>query len=707
MSIIQKIRDKAAVLLTTMIAISLIGFLVQDAFIGKSGNMFDSQSTTAGSINGKDIELMDFSKKVNMVEQNYRSQGMQTNEMMTQTIIENVWNSYVQEEMINGEASKLGLAVTPKELGAVLFSEDAPQEFKQMFSDKATGAYDVTAARNWFNNVKKSSKQEDAVNIEEQLIKPIGTNLLSQKYTSLFTQGAYVPKWMLEKMVADNASFASISFVSIPYTTVSDSTIKVSDGEINDYVSKHKDDFKQEHVKSIAYVSFSANATPQDSGRVFNQLSALKGDFYAASDARSFVTRNNTALPFYDGFALKSKLQMAAKDSIISMSVGSVVGPYLDGGSYVIAKKIETRSLPDSVKCRHILVGVVDPQTGQQRRSDSAAKKRIDSVFAVIKSGGNFGALAAAVSDDEGSKAKGGEYDFSSVDMNLAKEFSNFIFNKPKGSMEVVKTDFGYHIIEVLNQKNFEEGYKVAYLSKPIVASEETDATASSAATQFAGSSRDPKSFDEAVAKMKITKNTADNIKELDYSAGPLASRAVVKWVFENKAGSVSEPFDLKDQYIVAMITNEIKEGLQPASVARVLVEPTLRNKKKAEIIAQKAGAEKNLDKLASLLGGATGKADTVRFADPFVPNLGSETKVIGAAFYKKNLSNTSDLIDGQNGVYYISVNQVGALPSAAVDFAGQKKSLEAQIKQFAGYSTMESLKKSMKIVDKRRDAGY
>jgi peptidyl-prolyl cis-trans isomerase D len=707
MSIIQKIRDKAAVLLTTMITISLVGFLVQDAFVGNGGGMFDGQPTTAGSINGKDIELVDFSKKVNQVEQNYRSQGMQTNEMMTQTIVENVWNSYVQEEMINGEAAKLGLTVTPKELGAVLFSDDAPQEFKQMFADKATGGYDVNAAKNWFTNVKKSSKPEDAINIEEQLIKPIGINLLSQKYTALITQGSYVPKWMLEKMAADNASFASISFVSVPFATISDSTIRVSDGDISDYVLKHRDDFKQEHVKSIAYVSFSANPTPQDSVRVYNQLNELKAAFYTAADAKSFVTRNNTSLPYFDGFALKSKLQMGAKDTIISLPVGAVAGPYLDGGSYVIAKKIQSKSMPDSVKCRHILVGIVDPQTGQQRRSDSAAKKSIDSIFAVIKSGGNFGALAASLSDDQGSKDKGGEYDFSSVDMNLAKEFANFIFNKPKGSMEVVKTEFGYHIIEVLNQKNFEDAYKVAYLAKPIVASEETDASASSAATQFVGSSRDQKTFDETVAKMKLNKLTADNIKELDYSAGPLSSRAIVKWIFENKTGTVSEPFDLKDQYVVAVVANEIEEGVQPASFARVLVEPTLRNKKKTEMVAQKAGAEKNLDKLAALLGGTTGKTDTVRFADPFVPNLGSETKVIGAAFNKKNLSNTSDVIDGQNGVYYIKVNQVGALPTSTIDFVGQKKALESQMKQFAGYSTMESLKKSIKIVDKRRDAGY
>jgi peptidyl-prolyl cis-trans isomerase D len=579
MSIIQKIRDRAAVLLTAMIAISLIGFLVQDAFIGRSGNLFSGQPTTAGTIDGEKIDLVEFNQKVNQVEQNYRSQGMQTNEMMTQTIIENVWNAYIQEELVKSAAEKLGLQITNKELGAVLFSEDAPQEFKQNFTDRNTGAYDVNAAKNWMNNIKKSSKPEDAQNINEQLIKPIQINLLTQKYTSIFTQGSYVPKWMVEKMNADNASFASISFASIPYTTVADSTIKVSDAEIEEYVSKHKDDFKQEHVKSIAFVSFSATPTLVDSQKVLNQLTALKADFETTTDAKAFVTRNNTQLPFFDGFALKSKIQIAQKESIFSLPVGGVYGPYLDAGSYVLAKKLESKTLPDSVKCRHILVGTIDPQTNQQIRPDSVAKKRIDSVFSVINAGGNFAALALAVSDDQGSKNNGGEYTFTSMDVNLAKGFSDFIFNKKVGSREVVKTEFGYHIIEVLSQNKFEEGYKIAYLSKPVVASEETDVAASSAATQFASSAKDTKSFEEAVTKMKLSKNTADNIKELDYTAGSLGSRALVKWIFENKVGSVSEPFDLKDQYIVAVITNEIEEGLQPASVARVLVEPTIRKK--------------------------------------------------------------------------------------------------------------------------------
>lgn len=707
MSIIQKIRDKAAVVLTVMISISLIAFLVQDAFVGGNSSFFNSQPSSVGSINGNEVDLLTFSKQVNLVEQNYRAQGMQTDEMMTQSIIENVWNTYVQESLVKNEAKKLGITITPKELGAVLFSEDAPQEFKQLFQNPNTGEFDISAAKNWFTNIKKG-KPEDIASVNDQLLNPIEINLLTQKYTSLIAQGSYVPKWMLEKMASDNNSIASISFVGVPYSTVADSTVKVSDQEISAYVNAHKDEFKQEHVKSIAYVSFSATPTQEDSAKLYNQLLDLKKEFVATTDAKGFVTRNNTLLPYFDGFALKSRLQMGAKDSITSMTVGSVVGPYLDGGSFVIAKKIETKTLPDSIKLRHILVGTVDPRSGQQRRTDSAAKKTADSIFTAIKAGADFGTLAASLSDDQGSRANGGEYNFSSIDMGtLDKDFADYAQYKPKGSFSVLKTSFGYHVIEILNQKNFEEAYKVAYLSKPIIASQETDITASTAAAQFVSTTKDQKSFDESVSKMKLNKNTADNIRGLDYTAGALSSRSLVRWAFDNKVGTVSEPFDLKDQYVVAIITNETEEGVQPASVARVLVEPILRNQKKAEQIAKKIGAEKDFGKIATQNAGITANVDTVRFNDPFLPGLGSEIKVIGAAFNKKNLSNRSEAIVGQNGAYFIKVNQVGAVPSVNTDLIAQKKAIEQQMKQFAVYSTMESLKKSTKIVDNRREAGY
>jgi len=705
MSIIQQIRDKAAVLLTSLIALSLIGFLVQDAFVGGSSGFFSSQPSTLGSINGKDIDVMDFNSKVNAAEQSYRSQGMESNEMMTQNIVESIWNGYVMEELINTASQKSGLSLTSKELGSLLFSDNAPQEFRQLFTDPNTGMFDLQAAKTWFSNLKKNKRADEIKMVTEQLLNPLSMRILNEKYNSLFVQGAYVPKWLLEKQNSDNSLVSSIAYVSIPYASLSDSLkeLKVTDAEIDTYVREHKDEFKQEKVRNLAYVVFDANPSAQDSANVYGQLDKLKEEFIGTTDAKAFVTRNNTSNAFYDGYILKTRLQMSAKDDIINMPVGGVFGPYIDGNTYTLAKKIDVRNLPDTVKCRHILIGIADPRTGQLRRDDSTAKQKVDSIFNAIKAGADFGMMAAQFSEDEGSKANKGEYTFSSVDItNLAKEFGDFIFYKPTGSREVVKTSFGYHIIEVLNQKDFQESFKMAYLAKKILASPETDNTASSAATNFAGTSRDLKSFEQNATKLKHTKLIADNVKEMDYSIAGMPSRQMVKWAFENKVGSVSEPFDLRDRYVVVAVTGALQEGLQPASVARVMVEPILRNRKKAAELKKKIGTPSSLQQASSVAGVQIMTADSIQFATPYVPEIGNEPKVIGAAFNKSYLNRISAPIEGNGALFLLQVTQQGAVPSNNVDITTQKKAVEAQLRQYANFSTMEALRKSAKIDDKR-----
>jgi peptidyl-prolyl cis-trans isomerase D len=565
--------------------------------------------------------------------------------------------------------------------------------------------FDLQAAKTWFTNLKKNKRADEIKMVTDQLLNPLSMRLLNDKYNSLFVQGAYAPKWMLEKQNNDNSLISSIAYVGLPYAMISDSLkeLKVTDAEIDAYVKDHKDDFKQEKVRSVSYVVFDANPNVEDSTNVRSQLDLLREEFFTTADAKAFVTRNNTANTFFDGYVLKSRLQMSAKDDIIAMPVGSVIGPYIDGNTYTMAKKLDVRSLPDTVKCRHILIGIADPRTGQLRRDDSTARRKADSIFSAIKSGADFGMMATQFSEDEGSKMNNGEYTFSSVDItNLAKEFGDFILYKPTGAREIVKTAFGYHIIEVMSQKNFQESFKMAYLAKKILASPETDNAASSAATQFAGTSRDVKAFDENVTKMKLTKLGADNLKEMDYAIAGMPSRQMVKWVFENKVGSVSEPFDLRDRYVVLAVTGSLSEGVQPASVARVMVEPILRNRKKAAEIKKKIGNANSLDNIASTFGTQVMTADSIQFATPYVPEIGNEPKVIGAAFSKSLVNKVSAPIEGSNALFVLQVRQIGATSSMNADINAQKKAVEAQLRQYANFSTMEALRKSAKIEDNR-----
>ncbi|MGI8634702.1 MAG: peptidylprolyl isomerase, partial [Segetibacter sp.] len=314
-------------------------------------------------------------------------------------------------------------------------------------------------------------------------------------------------------------------------------------------------------------------------------------------------------------------------------------------------------------------------------------------------------------SDDEGSKNTKGEYTFTSQQFpSLSKEFAETAFYGSTGDKKVVKVEnqaySGYHYIEVLEQKKMETAYKVAYLSKPIEASQETINNASNLAAQFAANSRDKKQFEENAAKQNRTILSAPEIKQNDYQVPALGeSRQFVRWVYENKAGDVSEPQEIGDKYIVAIITAVSDKGMMSVAKARQTAEQAIISEKKAQqIIANKFKGGTTIEQVAQTAGVNVLHADSVSFAQPFIPNIGNEPKVAGAAFNKRLQNKVSEPIAGNTGVFVIKSESVTALANTNMDVEGIRKQMEMQQKQMAGYQSSEALKKAAEVKDNRFD---
>jgi len=705
MQIIQNIREKGAAIVIGVIALSLIGFILMDAKPGRNGSIFGgNQSSSIGKVNGEAIEYTEFNAKVKQAEEQYggRVSGTQVYEVR-----QSVWDQIVAEKVLVKEFEKLGLSFSPKEMSSIMFSNDAPYALKQAFSDKTTGQYDIAKVQEWWQQAKKSKgEQRDA--IESQIVEPMKLQAQYNKYSSLLAASAYYPSWMQQKEIAESKSFANISYVAVPYNVISDSTVKVSDEEIMDYMGKHNAIYKQDGGRYISYITFSANPSAADTLKSLDAVTALKAPFIADTNSKAFIARNMSAIKYYDGYMLKSKLAMAQKDSIAALPTGKVFGPYLDGGNFVLAKMIGMRQLADSVKTRHILVSTRDPQSRQPLLEDSIAKKRIDSIAAAIKGGADFNAMVIKYSDDKGSKEKGGEYDFSSTQFgSLAKEFAETIFYGSTGDKKVVHTDFGWHYIEVLNQKNFEPAYKVAYLAKQILATDETVNTASSKATKLSGEARDIKSLETYVTKNGIQKiDVPDLIKQNDYKLGGLQdARQLIKWAFEAKQGEVSEPFSIEDQFVVAVVNKIQAEGLPDAKAARPMVELTIRNLKKAEQITKKLTTTPTLAAAAAAYNvqvGTAGADSALTISAQIINGVGNEPKLIGASFNKAFQTKESDPIAGTNGVYIIKVNSIGNKPADTPEMLVQQADQRTKglLQQMAGW--FESLKKTATIKDER-----
>jgi len=615
--------------------------------------------------------------------------------------------------LFTSEINKLGIRVGKKEINDILFGANPPDDMKRQFTDPATGQYNAAEAMRAFNEMKRKGTQEQKDNFNTY-IDQLEYIRMVDKYNSLMNNSINYPKWLLEKQNADNSLLGKISFVKEVYSSIPDSSIKITDKEIADYISKNKDDYKQEETRSIAYVSFPATPSAADSLDQKQKLAALAAAFDSTKNVEQFLAGegiNN----YYAGFVSSKRIQIANKDSIFKTPVGQVYGPYLEGGNYVLAKVEGEKMMPDTAKVRHILVATTqqDPQTGQMQvvRDSVSAKKTIDSIQKAIQNGSKFDSLVVQLSDDPGSKNKGGVYD-SIPTGQMVPEFNDYIFGNPVGTKGVVKTQFGYHYIEILGQKGNNMAYKIAYLPKQIVASPETDAKALNDANLFAGDSRDQKSFEanyEKNLKPKgINKGIAPDIRPTDAQVRGLGlSREFVRNIYKAKKGEVLQPERVGDDYVVAVVTEVNSEGTQDVAKARTSVEPLLRNKKKAEMLKQKVGKVTTLEAASTALGKPIETADSVRMTSKSASaSLGYEPRISGATFNPSNRGKVvPEALEGVNGIYVVRVDSVKTTAIANANVAEQRKQMYMNALQMAKYSSpVTALRAAATIKDRRAE---
>ena len=692
MSIIQNIRERGSWILICIV-IALIAFILQDGVGRNNGN---SDINTLGVINGTTINKIDFEQKVQNTLQQYAAQGAQRGQVINQ-----LWDNEVINLLIKKEADKLGLSVGSKEVNDVIYGEESP--FRQQFTDPTTGEFKVNDLKAQLAELKKSTKKEvvdQKEQLEKNVILPALEKRTLRKYKALLYRGIQVPKWLLEKQYAENNAISNIRFVNVPYTTIADTTIKVSNEDISAYLKENSAAFQVEEAqRNISFIAFSAAPTTADSTITKNNILALKDSFQTSKDAAAYLNKVTPDTKYYDGFLGKSRIQIPEKEAVLSTPKGGLYGPYVDGPNYTIAKIIGTRLLPDSASVRHILIMTTNAQN-QVIREEGTAKVLIDSIKNAIAGGATFESMVEKYSEDGGSKANGGIYEMF-PQANMVKPFNDFSFENPVGSKGVVKTEFGYHYIEVLKQTPPSPAYNIAYLTLPILASKETTTTAQTTAAKFAADSKDQKSFNANALKLNKQAVPATNIKAYDFNIQGLGeTREIVRWVFEKKVNDVSEPIEVGDAYIVANITSEDKPGLMSVETAKSKnIEVIIRDQKKAETIKSKLKGA-TLEAIATAAGATVLQADSLSYTSTNISGLGNEPKLVGASFNKALLNKVSAPIAGNSGVFVISVSNLGAI-AAPGDLAAFKEQYQGRLSNTILNSVL-ALKKTAKIQDNR-----
>lgn len=721
MSVIQRIQEKQKWVFG-IIALALFIFVIEEYFNRNNGS--SRTTNTIGKVNGETIEYADFLQEENMIKQ------VNQQEIDADQLNEYVWEQQVSRVINNQEYDKLGLVYTGKEFGDAISSSNPPLNIRNQFGDRQTGGYNPDQANATLSQVnaliKKTPNSAQAKLAKYTLIDATREQELQKKYQALISGATYAPKWLAEKDNADNSAIANISYVTVPYSTINDSTVKVSDDDISNYLQRHKKEYEvKTETRQVAYVPFSAAPSQADTAAVINSLNADKEEFRTTSDVKSFLQLKETTLSFYDSYISKVAIKQPNKDTLFKMQVGQVFGPYLDGNNFVLARLVGVKQWADSSKVRHILVATHqrDQNGGLQRVvDDSTASKRLDSAIAELKAGKNWDSVCLKYSDD-GSKATGGllvdpttKSPFFAANAGMVEPFNDFAFDGKPGEYKKVQSPFGFHYMQVLEQKGSQPAYKYAYLGREIKETPETDDSVRNEASKFAGGVHSQKDFYDNATKINKTPITVPGILENAYYLGQQGfpgslgkGRSFVKWVYQADMGAVSEPTKFGDKYVVAIVTAINKAGLPSAATARPLVEQKVRNEKKAaDIIAKLKG--NTLESIAQSASAQVQQADSVYFQSRgrFGSIIASEPAVIGAAFNKSLQGKVSQPIAAESGVFVVKSNSITAIASAAGNLDQQRKQLEFMLKneemqlQQQGAASANPLRKSAAIKDYR-----
>jgi len=285
--------------------------------------------------------------------------------------------------------------------------------------------------------------------------------------------------------------------------------------------------------------------------------------------------------------------------------------------------------------------------------------------------------------------------------------FNEACIKGKEGDIQLVETDFGYHLIKVTGKKKFENKVRVAIITKEIEPSNETYQTIYSEASTFAGENTTYEQFEKSVVNKKLNKRFAEFITPMSNTISGLDSpRDIIRWAFneESKKGDVSKVFDLEGKYVVACLKEIREKGVPTLDQIKTQIEPLAKREKKAETIIKKMNALKtagiSIDQLAVKANTTIDTLDMISFSSYSIPGYGPEPEVLGKIFTMKK-GVLSEPLKGKTAVFVIYVNEF-IEPTPTTDYSSVKEQILSNFKSRVGYDIYTTLEKNTKITDNR-----
>jgi peptidyl-prolyl cis-trans isomerase D len=698
MALIGTLRNKMGTWVVVFVFVAIAAFILGDIFSGNS-SILNWGRNSVGEIGDRDISYEEFQSVIREREANYFLQlGREPGEREMPAVRQQAWDLLISRYAIQPEFEKVGLVVTDDEIWDMIQGKNIDESVKQAFTNQETGLFERDRVVTYLNQLKTMPQGSEARvrwELFQRDLKPARERI---KYENLLIKGSYITKAEAEREYHMQTDVAEIKYLYVPYYAVGDSAVQVTDDALKAYYNKNIERYKTEESRDIKYVSIPVEPTSEDSAAIRDDLKRYAVELRTTQDDSTYAAANSDGQNPFAKYTPATLPPFVNQDSLVQ---GKVFGPFLDGDNYKVVKI--SRIFNDTIfsaRARHILIKWTDPSDAAKNEARDKAQK----ILRDIRGGADFAAKAREFGTD-GTASRGGDLDwFTSGQM--VKPFENAVFaaTRPGLLNNVVETDYGYHIIDVTNVKN-NIAYNIAIIERSITPSDATLNEAYRKAEAFGSDISDLDDFQAAAKEHGLAVLDAKNILAGDRRIGTMGeARPVVQWLFRDASeGKISQVFDLQDQNVVAIMTNEVEKGYKPLSTVRDEIMPAVRNELKGKVITEKInGLKGSLEEIKTGYGNDANVYSTsdLKLSSNSLPTVGFDPVAVGAAFSLETGKRTKPL-SGENGVVVIEMLNKTIAPTIT-DYSTYKSQLEQGNTNRTSMGVAEAIKENADIVDER-----
>ena len=706
MAAIERIRKHSG-LLIAIIGLALLAFVLQD--------LFQSQGVKTGPsvavVDGEKISVRDFEQ---LKDKNLESRksSMNNNNLSseeTYSIYNSTLEEMIKDIIMTKEYESSGVGITSEELYDQMVGDNPHAWIVQSFSNP-DGTFDKESVMNYLQNLDQLPPEYYDRWLDFE--KAVKQNRLETKFDNLVKASYFLPTALAEKYYQNKNVKVSADVIALRYASIPDSTVVVTDADNKAFYEENKFRYETDERRDIEYVVFDIKPSLEDRQEALKLLQGMRADFVATDNVANFVNANSDRR--YDSTWLSRKdvpqqIEMAIFDN--GNEVGYVYGPYEDGDAFNMVRIVDMQNRPDSLRASHILISYNGAYSSQDTISKEEAEAKANELLAQLKGVKNndelFVELAEANSSDPGSKSKGGDLDWFTDGM-MVPEFNEFVVNNPVGTMGIVETVFGYHIIKVTDKTTAQPKVRLAYMTHEIVPSTKTYQSIYADANKFVTENRSYDQFNKAIEEQGLTKRTMPRMSKSTYQiAGIDNPREIVRWAFDEKTkkGDVSEKiFELDNMLVVAALTGVVHEGYAPMDAIIDQAKYQVINKKKGEMAVEKMKACGNdVNRMVNELGAESTTVSDITIDSRVLGNFGVESDIIGMLLGMKEGQELGPVAG--NSSAFIIKNVRFTQPAAPADYSDIIREKTSQYNnKVMGGSVYSALRDQAKIKDNRTE---